>query len=248
MIRPRHPTSSPSPTTGGSRCPSSRRSPSPTNQDDGYWIQAVDITGNGTPRPGHVGPGRGGGGLVREPDVDEAGHRQPPLPRCHRSRATSPATVATTSSSPTTTATACSGAVRRTERLRGWRTRAPSTTAPPGMWHFITDLMAAHRLQLGHFTQSDRLELLALPVVGCQPFGKGVHEPVSVTLFERPADVLARSRSGRAGPSTTRASASFTAWPGTVSEVAPAKASIRCCWPARRGWSCSHPPTAIPRR
>ncbi len=56
--------------------------------------------------------------------------------------------------------------------------------------HFITDLMAAHRLQVGHFTQTERLELLALPVVGCQPFGEGVHKPISVTLFERPENVL----------------------------------------------------------
>lgn len=56
--------------------------------------------------------------------------------------------------------------------------------------HFVSDLMAAHRLQLGHFTQSERMELLALPVVGCRPYGKGVHEPVAVTLFDLPQDVL----------------------------------------------------------
>lgn len=56
--------------------------------------------------------------------------------------------------------------------------------------HFITDLMAAHRLQVGYFTQKDRLELLGLPVVGCQPYGKGVHEPVAITLLDRPDNVL----------------------------------------------------------
>ena len=43
--------------------------------------------------------------------------------------------------------------------------------------HFISDLMATHRLQFGHFSQTERLELMALPVVGCRPFGQGVHEP-----------------------------------------------------------------------
>lgn len=54
----------------------------------------------------------------------------------------------------------------------------------------IADLMATHRLRFGHFTQTKTLELLALPVVGPD----GVHEPVRVTLYTKPDDVLNASK------------------------------------------------------
>lgn len=55
----------------------------------------------------------------------------------------------------------------------------------------VGDLIATHRLKLGHFTQSESLELLAIPVVGCQPFGQGVLKPITLTLYDVPKDVLA---------------------------------------------------------
>ncbi len=58
----------------------------------------------------------------------------------------------------------------------------------PWQVRYISDLMAAHRLVLGRFTQTQRLELMALPVVGPRPFGEGVHDPVGCTLFEVPDD------------------------------------------------------------
>lgn len=60
----------------------------------------------------------------------------------------------------------------------------------PWKKHFISDLIATHRVKLGHYSQSDKLELFGIPVVGCQPFGEGVQKPVKLTLFERPDDVF----------------------------------------------------------
>jgi hypothetical protein len=59
---------------------------------------------------------------------------------------------------------------------------------PWGEWKVfpIADLMATHRLRLGHFTQEHTLELMALPVVGPD----GVHEPVLVKLYQVPANPL----------------------------------------------------------
>ena len=59
---------------------------------------------------------------------------------------------------------------------------------PEGQWKVfpIGDLMATHRLRLGHFTQEHSLVLLALPVVG----PNGVHQPVLVTLYQAPANPL----------------------------------------------------------
>jgi hypothetical protein len=53
---------------------------------------------------------------------------------------------------------------------------------------FIADLMATHRLHLGYYTQNERLELMALPVVGGAN-GK-IHDPIKTTIYIRPYDVL----------------------------------------------------------
>jgi len=67
----------------------------------------------------------------------------------------------------------------------------PGTYGSDETWQqrLIGDLVATHRVTLGHFSQGDQLELLALPVVG--PGGaQGVDQPVQLTLYERPADAL----------------------------------------------------------
>lgn len=68
----------------------------------------------------------------------------------------------------------------------------PGTFEDDKAWnkHFIADLVATHRVKLGHFTQTDKLELFGIPVVGCQPYGEGVLEPIKLTLYEQPADVF----------------------------------------------------------
>jgi len=46
--------------------------------------------------------------------------------------------------------------------------------------------MATHRVKIGHFTQTENLEVLGLPVVG----PGDVHAPCPFTLYPRPADVI----------------------------------------------------------
>lgn len=68
----------------------------------------------------------------------------------------------------------------------------PGTFADDKPWnkHFISDLVATHRVKLGHFTQTENLELFGIPVVGCQPYGEGVLKPIKLTLYEKPGDVF----------------------------------------------------------
>lgn len=60
-----------------------------------------------------------------------------------------------------------------------------STTRPWERFH-IGNLMANHRLFFGHYTQLDRLELLALPVVGGTR-GR-IHAPLTSTVYVQPDD------------------------------------------------------------
>lgn len=52
--------------------------------------------------------------------------------------------------------------------------------------HYIGKITAMHRLKIGHFTQTAKLEVLALPIVG-KPFD--VHSVVPVKLFTQPDDL-----------------------------------------------------------
>jgi hypothetical protein len=54
---------------------------------------------------------------------------------------------------------------------------------------FIADLMATHRVRFGYFTQHETPELMGLPVVGPEGGMSGVHKPVRVMLYRRPDDV-----------------------------------------------------------
>lgn len=54
----------------------------------------------------------------------------------------------------------------------------------------VGPLMATHRLRFGRFTQSERPELMGLPVVGPQGGLAGVHKPVRIMLYPRPDDPL----------------------------------------------------------
>lgn len=166
-------------------------------QDDGYWVQAVDITGNG--KPDIVTSGLAVGKVVWYENGSWT----------KRTIADFPLPVAIDTGDISGNGLNdliishnygnCMFWCRPEDGKISWLEN-PGTYEEDKTWnvHFVSDLMAAHRLQLGHFTQTERLELLALPVVGCQPYGKGVHEPVAVTLLDKPDDVLnASSWEGR---------------------------------------------------
>jgi hypothetical protein len=61
---------------------------------------------------------------------------------------------------------------------------------PDGQWssHYIGRATAMHRLKVGFFTQSQKLEILALPVVGGP---NNIHSLVPVILFRQPDDLSA---------------------------------------------------------
>lgn len=155
------------------------------NQDDGYWIEAVDINGNG--KLDIVTSGLAVGKVVwyENPSWIKREIADFPLP------------VAIEIGDVTGDGTNdlvishnygnCMFWCRPEDGKISWLEN-PGIYEDDVHWksHFITDLMAAHRLQVGHFTKTDKLQLMALPVVGCKPYGEGVHEPVSMTLFDIP--------------------------------------------------------------
>ena len=54
--------------------------------------------------------------------------------------------------------------------------------------YFINNLMATHRLRFGHFTCTDNLEILALPVTGGTE--GNIHEQIPAMLYKCPEDPL----------------------------------------------------------
>ncbi|AGA34962.1 FG-GAP repeat protein [Thioalkalivibrio nitratireducens DSM 14787] len=157
-------------------------------QDDGYWIQAVDINGNG--KLDLVTSGLAVGRVVwyENPTWKRRTIADFPLPV-----AIDTGDIAGNGRNDLVISHNygnCMFWCRPEDGKISWLEN-PGHYDDDELWkvHFVSDLMAAHRLQLGHFTQTERLELMALPVVGCQPYGKGVHEPVAVTIFDRPDDV-----------------------------------------------------------
>lgn len=162
-------------------------------QDDGYWIEAVDITGNG--KPDLVTSGLAVGNVVfyENPTWKRRTIAKFPLPVALHygdiaGRGRNDLVISHNYGN-------CMFWCRPEDGKISWLEN-PGRFDSDEPWnvHFISDLMAAHRLRLGHFTQTERLELIALPVVGCRPFGKGVHEPVAVTLYPLPDDVFGASR------------------------------------------------------
>jgi hypothetical protein len=155
---------------------------------DGYWIQAVDLTGDG--RPDLVASGLASGKihwyrnpawtrhlihqLLRPVSLDGgdiAGAGRTDLAVCHDyARTMFEATLA-------------DGTV-------SWLANpGPDAVEQPWPIRFIGQLGSTHRLRLGRFTRADRVELLALPVVGPRSGMDALHAPVRVVCYGRPDDV-----------------------------------------------------------
>ena len=57
-----------------------------------------------------------------------------------------------------------------------------------GEWkrHYVGKSCGMHRLKLGHFTQTDKLEILGLPIV---PAPHNIHGGLDVLIYSQPEDL-----------------------------------------------------------
>jgi hypothetical protein len=158
---------------------------------DGYWLQAVDVDGDG--RPDLVASGLAEGEVVwyQNPGWkkrrigkfdkpvaldggDIAGDGRMDLVICHDYGE-------------------CMFNCRPQDGKISWLRNPGEDDAGEWEVRHVGDLVAAHRLRLGRFTGAGP-ELLALPVVGPGGGVEAVHQPIHVTLFRQPADVLGADR------------------------------------------------------
>ncbi|MFZ0217401.1 MAG: VCBS repeat-containing protein [Candidatus Dormiibacterota bacterium] len=154
---------------------------------DGYWIQAVDVDGDGRPDLVTSGLANGEVAWYQNPDWqkrriarfdktvslvvgDVAGDGRSDIVVCHDYGQ-------------------CMFDCQPEDGKISWLRNPGRPSDRDWESRPIGDLVATHRLALGHFTGRD-LELLALPVVGPDGGPGAVHSPVRVTLYRRPADVL----------------------------------------------------------
>lgn len=159
------------------------------NLKDGYWIDAVDINGDGKPDLITSGLAIGEIAWYENPSwrkriittmpkpvaldhADIDGDGRPDLVVCHDYGS-------------------CMYNCQPEDGKLSWL-RNPGRFGNGEAWdaRFINNLVATHRLRFGRFTQAENLELIALPVVGPHGGREAVHAPVRVALYRRPDDVL----------------------------------------------------------
>ena len=162
------------------------------NLKDGYWLQPVDVDGDG--RPDLVASGLAEGEVVwyRNPGWtkrriarfdktvsldagDIAGAGRMDIVACHDYGE-------------------CMFNCRPQDGRISWLRNPGTPDAEDWEVRHVGDLVATHRLRLGSFTRAGAGELLALPVVGAGGGSEAVHQPVRATLFTRPADVMTAGR------------------------------------------------------
>jgi hypothetical protein len=156
---------------------------------DGYWVQAVDIDGDG--RVDLVASGLTRGEVVwyQNPgwrrriittmdkpvslDVaDLTGDGRPDLVICHDYGN-------------------CMFDCGPQDGRISWL-RNPTATDLNGLWEHrpIAELVATHRIRLGQFTSSENVQLAALPVVGAGTGAASLAAPVRTMVYDQPADPL----------------------------------------------------------
>lgn len=164
------------------------------NPRDGYWIQAVDVNGDG--RPDLVASGLTLGEVVwyENPAAPSGTWRKHHIATMEKPVATDCADIAGEGRMDIVISHdygECMFACRPGDGKISWL-RNPGTFDSDETWEQrpIGDLVATHRLSLGHFSDPGKQELMALPVVGPSGGPEGVGQPVQLVLYERPADVL----------------------------------------------------------
>lgn len=181
---------------------------------DGYFIRAVDLDGNG--RPDLVASGLTRGEVVRYENpswtkrtivsmgdrkpvafdaADLTGDGLPDLVLCHDYGG-------------------CMFDCGPRDGVISWlHNPGPDGGDKPWTLRHVDDLVATHRVRLGHFTTDGRVQLAALPVVGPQGGAEGVRSPVRLMLYDVPDEPLADGAGWRGRPI---ASSDLTAVHGVV--------------------------------
>jgi hypothetical protein len=172
---------------GSVKIPSFEKVTLAENQLDGYWISAIDINGNG--KLDLITSGLAEGEIVW---YENPGWKKRVIARFSEPVALDFADLTGNGKKDLVLSHnfgSCAFWCKPEDGKISWLEN-PGTYTDDKLWnsHSIADLMATHRVKLGHFTQNERLELLGIPVVGCQPYGAGITEPIAMTLFEVPAD------------------------------------------------------------
>ena len=157
------------------------------NLSDGYWIDAVDINGNGM--PDLIASGLAEGNVVW---YENPGWKKRSIATFDKPVALDHADIDGDGNPDLVISHdygECMFNCRPQDGKISWM-RNPGPGKLDQSWdvHPIGDLLATHRLRLGHFTKKEKLQLMGLPVVGPQGGPEGVHKPIRVTLFDVPDD------------------------------------------------------------
>lgn len=165
---------------------------------DGYWIQAVDIDGDGRPDLVACGLTRGEVVWYENPTwtkrtiatmtndkpvaldaADLTGDGLPDLVICHDYGK-------------------CMFDCGPKDGKISWlQNPGVGNLNKPWTRRHIADLVATHRLRLGHFTTDARLQLAAFPVVGPQGGAEGVTSAVRAMVYDPPDNPLTSEWKGR---------------------------------------------------
>lgn len=157
------------------------------NLSDGYWIDAVDIDGDG--KPDLIASGLAEGNVVW---YQNPGWKKRTIAKFDKPVALHFADIDRDGRTDLVLSHdygECMFGCRPQDGKVSWL-RNPGPEGIEGEWERrpIGDLLATHRLRFGHFSAADRLQLMALPVVGPQGGKEGVHSPIRMTLFDVPDD------------------------------------------------------------
>jgi Aldos-2-ulose dehydratase, beta-propeller domain/FG-GAP-like repeat len=156
---------------------------------DGYWLDAVDINGDG--RPDLIASGLALGEIVW---YENPGWQKRAIHTLDKPVALDHADLTNSGRADLVVCHDygdCMFKCKPGDGKISWMPNAAARNGSPWDLHPVAPLLATHRLRLGHFTRTDRLELMALPIVGAQGGMEAVHSPVRVMLYPVPDDPAA---------------------------------------------------------
>lgn len=155
---------------------------------DGYWLEAADIDGDG--RPDLIGCGLTLGEIAWYRNDDW--QRNLAVGKVHMPVGLDVADITGTG---TPDIVVCyelygpGGTIHHPNAEGGkidWLEHPGDDLATGAPWkrHYIGNTVGMHRLRIGHFTRTDRWEIIGLPIVAME----GVHALLPVVMFTQPAD------------------------------------------------------------